>query len=60
MASYFFWGGSGPESLIELNFKEKGKLFNSDDVRTIKGIFKINWSDIKNLNSKIEEAEVVR
>jgi hypothetical protein len=60
MASCFFCSASGPESLMEITFKEKGKLFNSDDVLTIKGIFKINWSDINNLNYKIEEAEVVR
>jgi hypothetical protein len=60
MASCFFCGASGPESLIDLNFKKKGLHFNSDDVRTIKGIFKINWSDTDNLNYSMEQVELVR
>lgn len=60
MASCFFCGASGPESLIELNFKKKGLHFNTDDVRTIKGIFKTNEADIDHLNYIIDQAEVVR
>ena len=60
MASCFFCGASGPESLIELNFKKKGQHFRTDEVRTVKGIFKTNEADIDHLNYIIEQAEIVQ
>lgn len=45
MASCFFCGGSGPETVIELNFKEKPS-FKTDQVIEITGTLKLNSNEI--------------
>jgi hypothetical protein len=58
MSSCFFCGGSGPESVIEVNFKKKGLKFKTDEQRTIKGILKLNDKDIEHMNYILNYAEV--
>ncbi len=45
MASCFFCGGSGPETVIELNFKQKPS-FKTDQVIEITGTLELNSNDI--------------
>lgn len=59
MAMCFFCGGSGPESIMELQFKNKKQRFKTDEVRTVKGILQLNPSDIEHLNYILKNAEVV-
>ena len=59
MAMCFFCGGSGPESIMELQFKNKKQRFKTDEVRTVKGILQLNPYDIEHLNYILKNAEVV-
>ncbi len=59
MAQCFFCGGSGPESLIELDFRKKGRRFKTDEIRTIKGVLKLNPEDVEHLNYILTAVEVV-
>jgi len=59
MAMCFFCGGSGPESIMELQFKNKKQRFKTDEVRTVKGILQLNPTDIEHLNYILKNAEVV-
>ncbi|MCU0324069.1 MAG: DUF3299 domain-containing protein [Spirosomaceae bacterium] len=59
MSSCFFCGGSGPETIIEVNFKNKKMRFKTDEVRTIKGILKLNDSEIEHMNYILNTAELV-
>ncbi|MBC9798636.1 hypothetical protein [Sinomicrobium weinanense] len=49
MASCFFCGGGGPESVLEIKFKEKPS-FKTDEVVTITGKLKLNADDINHCN----------
>lgn len=49
MASCFFCGVGGPETAIELQFKNKEK-FKTDDLVTITGTLKLNADDIMHFN----------
>lgn len=60
MAECFFCGGSGPESLIELDFKKKGRRFKTDEIRTVKGVLKLNPDDVEHLNYILTSVEVVK
>lgn len=60
MAQCFFCGGSGPESLIELDFKKKNRRFKTDEIRTVKGILKLNPDDVEHLNYILTAVEVVK
>ncbi len=59
MAQCFFCGGSGPESLIELEFRKKGRRFKTDEIRTLKGVLKLNPEDVEHLNYILTGVEVV-
>lgn len=59
-ASCFFCGQAGPESILELQLKEGGKKFKTDDVRVFKGILRLNYEDLMHCNYILEEAEVVK
>jgi len=59
-ASCFFCGQAGPESILELQLKEGGKKFKTDDVRTFKGTLRLNYEDLMHCNYILEEAEVVK
>lgn len=60
MAQCFFCGGSGPESLIELDFRKKGKRFKTDEIRTLRGVLKLNPEDVEHLNYILTSVEVVK
>ncbi|KJD34383.1 hypothetical protein PK35_00830 [Tamlana nanhaiensis] len=53
MASCFFCGAVGPETAMELHFKDKPKLRTDDYVR-VTGIFKLNADDVDHLNYILE------
>ncbi len=57
-ASCFFCGQAGPESVVSVKFKNLSKRFNTDDRVSIKGKFRLNASDINDLNYIIDAAEV--
>lgn len=58
MASCFFCGGSGPESIVELQFRKKKQRFRTDEIRSIRGKLMLNTSDIDHLNYILQDAEV--
>lgn len=60
MAMCFFCGGSGPESLIELEMKNKKTKFRTDEVRTVRGTLRLNPSDIAHLNYILKDVQVVK
>ena len=49
MASCFFCGGAGPETIIEVNFKEKPP-FRTDQIVTVTGTLKLNPTDVDHCN----------
>ncbi|WP_343486437.1 hypothetical protein [Allomuricauda sp. d1] len=49
MASCFFCGGSGPETIIEVNFKEKPP-FRTDQIITVTGVLELNRNDVDHCN----------
>jgi hypothetical protein len=59
-ASCFFCGQAGPESILELQLKEGGKKFKTDDVRTFKGTLRLNYEDLMHCNYILENAEIVK
>ncbi len=56
----FFCGNSGPESIIEPDFKGTHRKFRNDEVVTLKGILKLNQDDMYKSNYLLEEAVEVR
>ncbi|MFK7935533.1 MAG: hypothetical protein AB8G22_18610 [Saprospiraceae bacterium] len=57
----FFCGNAGPESVMDIQLKNKTKLnFKTDDRITFKGKLKLNDSDLYYLNYILEEAELVK
>ncbi len=58
MASCFFCGASGPETIMELQFKEKPS-FVIDDVITVKGILRLNRDDPAHCYYQIDQAEAI-
>jgi hypothetical protein len=58
MASCFFCGGSGPESIIQLNFN-KTKRYRTDQIITVVGILKLNAENIEDLNYILEEVSEI-
>ncbi|MEL7530899.1 MAG: DUF3299 domain-containing protein [Bacteroidota bacterium] len=53
----FFCGNAGPESVMELNIKDlENVLFHTDEFRTFYGSFKLNDSDVDQLNYILEDA----
>jgi len=58
MASCFFCGGAGPESVLEIKFSNKAN-FKTDQVITVTGILRLNSDDINHCNYIIEKATAV-
>lgn len=57
----FFCGNAGPESVMDIQLKNKTKLnFKTDDRITFKGKLKLNDTDLYYLNYILEEAEWVK
>lgn len=49
MATCFFCGGAGPETIIEVNFKKKPN-FKTDQIIEIIGLLKLNADDVDHCN----------
>lgn len=58
-ASCFFCGGAGPESVAEINFKNKRPKLKVDQVIEVKGILRLNGTDINHMNFILDEAELL-
>ena len=54
MASCFFCGGAGPETIIQLNLKTKRK-FKTDEVWIVEGKFRLNEADFDECNYILDE-----
>lgn len=59
MASCFFCGAAGPETMAEVQFVKKTKRYKTDQKLTIKGTFRTNKDDFDHLNYILKNAEVV-
>lgn len=59
MSSCFFCGSAGPETLMELEFKETPRRFKTDEIRTLSGILELNATDTERLCYRITSVEVV-
>lgn len=55
-AACFFCGQAGPETVITLQFKDKPRFYNTDDVIRVKGFFRTNSTDVNYTNYIISEA----
>ena len=55
MASCFFCGAAGPESVVEVNFKETPP-FRTDQIVTITGILDLNRNDVSHCNYILNDA----
>jgi len=55
----FFCGGAGPESIAEVTFKVKKGKFEMDEFIHVKGILKLNESNIEHGNFILENAVMV-
>ena len=56
MASCFFCGASGPESVVEINFKTRPS-FKTDDIVTITGVLVLNKYDVNHFNYILNNAK---
>jgi hypothetical protein len=59
MSMCFFCGGAGPESIIELQLRNKKQRFKTDAVKTISGKLRLNAQDIEHLNYILEDAVLI-
>ncbi len=55
MASCFFCGGAGPETIIEVSFKEKPP-FKTDQIVTVSGVLELNRNNVAHCNYILSEA----
>ncbi|WP_422080590.1 hypothetical protein [Ulvibacterium sp.] len=55
MASCFFCGAAGPETIIEVAFKEKPS-FKTDQIVTVSGILELNANNVDHCNYILKEA----
>ena len=55
MSSCFFCGGAGPESIVEVIFKQKPN-FKTDQIVKITGYLKLNTEDVDHCNYIITDA----
>jgi len=60
MSQCFFCGGSGPESIAEVTFKDGSKKFKVDDFITVKGKLKLNADNAEHVNFIIVDAILVK
>ena len=56
MASCFFCGGAGPETIIEISF-EKSPPFHTDQVIRVTGILELNADDVDHCNYILTKAK---
>ncbi len=58
MASCFFCGAAGPETIVEVRFTE-APPFKTDDIVTASGILQLNANDVNSVNYILKEASAV-
>ncbi|MEX0315234.1 MAG: hypothetical protein AB3N18_13745 [Allomuricauda sp.] len=58
MASCFFCGNGGPETIIELEFAEK-PAFKMDDLLSVSGILQLNRNNPNHCYYRLEKAEAL-
>ena len=58
MASCFFCGAGGPETIVELSLKSDKDSFFMDEFVTIRGVLRLNADDIYRCVYILEDAEV--
>ncbi|SHI32025.1 hypothetical protein SAMN04488096_101104 [Mesonia phycicola] len=58
MASCFFCGMAGPETIIELQFAEEQNL-KTDMIITVEGTFKLNKEDINHCNFIMSDVKII-
>ena len=56
MASCFFCGAAGPESIVEVAFKEK-PTFKTDQVVQVTGTLELNRDNVDHCNYMLKDAE---
>lgn len=59
MASCFFCGVGGPETAVELQFKDK-QSYETDDLIMVKGVFLLNSDDVEHFNYILKNCEVLK
>lgn len=59
MSQCFFCGGSGPESIAEVNFAKDPGKFQVDDLITVKGKLKLNADDVDHVNFILTDAVLI-
>lgn len=55
MASCFFCGGSGPETIIEVSFKENPP-FKTDQIVVVTGVLELNANNVDHCNYILNDA----
>ncbi|WP_271765759.1 hypothetical protein [Aquimarina algiphila] len=55
MSSCFFCGGAGPETIVEVIFKQKS-AFKTDQIVEVTGILELNADDVDHCNYILKEA----
>ena len=55
MASCFFCGAAGPETIVEVHFKEDPP-FKTDQIVTVSGVLQLNGNDVSHCNYILEGA----
>lgn len=56
----FFCGKSGPETAAQVFMKDKKKVAFTEEKVTVKGILRINATDINNLLYTLDQAEIIK
>ena len=55
MASCFFCGAAGPETIVEVSFKEKPS-FRTDQIITVTGVLELNRNNVNHCNYLLNDA----
>jgi hypothetical protein len=59
-ASCFFCGNAGPESVMDITFAHLPKRYKTDEYLTLRGVFKLNDSDVSRFMYQLYAVEVVK
>lgn len=60
LASCFFCGVGGPESIIELQLVDKSAIYRTDDLLHFQGALELNWEDMEHFNYILQNAIPVK
>ena len=55
----FFCGSAGPETVAEINFKNKPPRLKADQLITVKGKLRLNDKDVEHLTFILDQAELI-